>query len=90
MLITAFEPISCAMVLSALEHVCCRRPDRVVCTKAKIWIRRTPAEVLMDVAMSEVSDGALDVMNTINTGVLFTAILLMMMQLVLRLRTVNI
>ena len=78
------------MVLSALEHVCCRRPDRVVCTKAKIWIRRTPVEVLMDVAMSEVSDGALDVMNTINTGVLFIAILLMMMQLVMRLRTVNI
>ena len=78
------------MVLSALEHVCCRRPDRVVCTKAKIWIRRTPAEVLMDVAMSEVSDGALDVMNTINTGVLFIAMLLMMLHLVMRLRAVNI
>jgi hypothetical protein len=74
------------MVLSALEHVCCRRPDRVVCTKAKIWICSTPAEVLMDGAMSEVSDGALDVVNTINTVSLLTVILLMMMQLVLRLR----
>jgi hypothetical protein len=82
----AFEPISCAMVLSALEQVCCRRHDRVVCTKAKIWIRRAPADVLMDVAMSEVSDGALDVMNTIDTGVLLTVLVLMLMQLILRLR----
>ena len=86
MLIPAFEPISCAMALSALEHVCCRRPDRVACTKAKVWIRRTPTEILVDAAMSEVSDGALDVMNTINTGVLCTVLVLMLLQLCLRLR----
>jgi hypothetical protein len=80
----AFEPISCAFALSALEQVCCRRPDRVPCTKAKIWLRRAPADVLLDVAVSEVAEGAMDVMNTVDVGVLFAAAMLIIMQLMLR------
>ena len=80
----AFEPISCAFALSALEQVCCRRPDRVPCTKAKIWLRRAPADVLLDVAVSEVAEGAMDVMNTVDAGVLLAAAMLIIMQLMLR------
>lgn len=82
----AFEPISCAMALSALEHVCCKRPDRVVCTKARVWLRRAPAEVLMDVAVSEVSDGILNITNTVDTGVLLGVVCLILLQLTVRLR----
>jgi hypothetical protein len=82
----AFEPISCAMALSALEHVCCRRPDRIICTKARVWLRRAPAEVLMDVAVSEVSDGILNITNTVDTGVLLGVVCLILLQLTVRLR----
>lgn len=82
----AFEPISCAMALSALEHVCCKRPDRVICTKARVWLRRAPAEVLMDVAVSEVSDGILNITNTVDTGVLLGVVCLILLQLTVRLR----
>ena len=80
----AFEPISCAIALSALEQVCCRRPDRVPCTKAKIWLRRAPADVLLDVAVSEVAEGAMNVVNTVDAGVLLAAAMLIIMQLMLR------
>ena len=80
----AFEPISCAFALSALEQVCCRRPDRVPCTKAKIWLRRAPADVLLDVAVSEVAEGAMNVVNTVDAGVLLAAAMLIIMQLMLR------
>ena len=79
----AFEPISCAMALSALEHVCCRRPDRVPCTKARVWLRRAPVEVLMDVAVSEVSDCIMAIANTVDAGALIGGVvcLLLLLQL---------
>ncbi len=86
MMIPAFEPISCAFALSAIDQVCCRRPDRVPCIKARIWLRRAPAEMLLDIAVSEVSEGALDVMNTVDFGVLLATMMLIMMQLSVRLR----
>ena len=82
----AFEPISCAMALSAIEHVCCRRPDRVPCTKARVWLRRAPAEVLVDVAVSEVSEGIMDIANTVDTGVLLGVVCLILLQLSVRMR----
>jgi hypothetical protein len=86
-LIPAFEPLSCAMALSALEHVCCRRPDRVLCTKAKVWLRRTPSEVLLDVAVSEVADAVLGIANTVEAGVLLSAVILIALHLRIRMRS---
>ena len=77
----AFEPISCALALSALEHVCCRRPDRAACTKARVWLRRAPAEVLLEVAVNEVSDSILGIANTVDVTVLLGAVCLLLLQL---------
>ena len=88
-MLLAFEPISCAMALSALEHVCCRRPDRVPCTKARVWLRRAPADVLMEVAVSEVADSVLGIANTVDAGALLGGVVCLVL-LLLQLGMMNI
>jgi hypothetical protein len=75
MITLAFDPISCAVAMSALEHVC-TKPRRAI-HRARVWIRRTPSEVLLDVALNEFSDHVLGALNAVDARlVLIVAFLL--------------
>ena len=72
--VLAFDPISCAVAISALEHnaVCnnnSRRPHhhRAI-HRAKVWLRRAPSEVLVDAMLNEVSDHVLGVINAVDNN----------------------
>lgn len=56
-----FEPVSCAMALSALEHVL--RGPRRACPRAQLWLRRTPPDLFLDATLGEASDPLLDTLN---------------------------
>ena len=63
--ILAFDPISCAVAMSLLEHAACSlRPSRVCC-RAKVWLRRAP-ETILDAALNEVAEPTLDALNALD------------------------
>ena len=75
MITLAFDPISCAVAMSALEHICAK-PRRVM-HRARVWMRRTPSEVLLDVALNEMSDHVIGALNAVDRRlVLIVAFLL--------------
>jgi hypothetical protein len=61
----AFDPVSCAVAFSALERVC-TKPHRAM-QRARGWMRRTPSEVLVDVAVNEISDHILGAINSVDS-----------------------
>ena len=61
----AFDPISCAVAFSALERVC-TKPQRAM-QRARGWMRRTPSEVLVVVAVNEISDHILGAINAVDS-----------------------
>jgi hypothetical protein len=61
----AFDPISCAVAFSAFEHVC-TKPHRAI-QRAKVWMRRAPSEVMLDVALSEMSDHVIGAINSVDS-----------------------
>jgi hypothetical protein len=65
MITMAFDPISFAVAASALEHVC-TKPHRTM-HRARVWLRRAPSEVLMDVALNEISDHVIGVLNAMDS-----------------------
>ena len=65
MLGLCFEPVSCALALSAAEHVL--RAPRRVCPRARLWLRRTPSDLLLDAAVGEASDPLVDTLNLIDS-----------------------
>lgn len=64
MITLAFDPISCAVAASALEHMC-TKPRRAM-HRVRVWMRRAPSEVLLDVALNEVSDHVLGALNAVD------------------------
>ncbi len=64
MIPTAFDPVSCAVAVSALEHVC-TKPRRAM-HRARVWMKRAPSEVLVDVALNEISDHVLGAINSVD------------------------
>ena len=60
-----FEPISCAMALSALEHAL--RSPRRACPRAKVWLRRTPADLLLDATLGETGDPLIDALALLDS-----------------------
>jgi hypothetical protein len=79
---TAFDPISCAVAFSALEHVC-TKPQRVI-HRARVWMRRAPSEVLVDVALNEISDHVLGVVNSIDVRLLLIVSFIFILRLSLQ------
>jgi hypothetical protein len=79
MLRPCFEPVSCAIALSALEHVL--RAPRRACPRARLWLRRAPSDLLLDAALGEASDPLFDTLNLIDahsfpgTGLLLLGLL---------------
>ena len=65
MLRVCFEPVSCAMALSALEHVLLG--PRRACPRAKLWLRRAPADFFLDATLGEASDPFIDTLNTLDS-----------------------
>jgi hypothetical protein len=61
----AFDPLSCAVAFSALEHVCSSRPHRAM-QRARVWARRAPSEVMLDVVLNEMSDLVLGTINAMD------------------------
>jgi hypothetical protein len=60
----AFDPISCAVAFSAVEHIC-TKPHRAM-QRARVWMRRAPSEVMLDVALNEISDHVLGALNSMD------------------------
>jgi hypothetical protein len=50
------------VAMSLIEHAArCMRPSRI-CWRAKVWLRRAP-ETLLDAALNEVAEPALNALN---------------------------
>ena len=60
-----FEPMSCAMALSALEHAL--RSPRRACPRAKVWLRRTPGDLLLDATLGETGDPLIDALALLDS-----------------------
>jgi hypothetical protein len=60
-----FEPITCAIALSTLEHV--MRGPRRACPRAKLWLRRAPSDLLLDATLGEISDALINTLNLIDS-----------------------
>ncbi len=82
MITPAFDPISCAVAVSALEHVC-TRPRRAM-YRAKVWLRRAPSEVLVDVALNEISDHVLGAINAVDTRLVLIVTFIVFLRLTLQ------
>ena len=63
-MLLAFDPITCAVVFSAFEHVC-TKPRRAM-QRANVWMRRAPSEVILDVALNEISDHVIGALNSMD------------------------
>ncbi len=79
----AFDPISCAVAFSALEHVCAK-PFRAT-QRAKVWMRRAPSEVMVDVALNEVSDHVLGAINSVDPRLVLIISFIVLLRLSLQL-----
>lgn len=75
----AFDPISCAVAFSALEHVC-TKPGRAM-QRARVWVRRAPSEVMLDVALNEMSDHVLGALNAVDSRLLLILALIFALRL---------
>lgn len=82
MIALAFDPISCAVAVSALEHVC-SKPRRAI-HRARVWLKRTPSEVLVDVALNEMSDHVLGMVNSLDTRLVLIVTFLVCLRLTLQ------
>jgi hypothetical protein len=60
-----FEPVSCAMALSVLEHAL--QGPRRACPRAKLWLRRAPVDYLLDATLGEASDPLIDALNLLDS-----------------------
>ena len=79
----AFDPISCAVAFSALEHVC-TRPHRAI-HRAKVWMRRTPSEVILDVVLNEMSDHVIGVFNAMDSRLVVIVTFIVFLRLTVQL-----
>jgi hypothetical protein len=77
-----FEPLSCAVALSTLEHAL--QGPRRACPRAKVWLRRAPGDLFIDATLGEASDPFIDALNLIDSHaipgvrlVLFALVLLL-------------
>jgi hypothetical protein len=82
MISTAFDPISCAVAVSALEHVC-TKPRRAM-HRARVWMKRAPSEVLVDVALNEISDHVLGAINSVDTRLVVIVAFIVFLRLTLQ------
>ena len=80
--VLAFDPISCAVAISALEHVCNSRPRRAM-HRARVWLRRAPSEVLVDAMLNEVSDHVLGAINAVDTRLVLIVSFIVFLRLTL-------
>ena len=76
----AFDPISCAVAFSALEHVCTSRPRRAM-QRARVWAKRAPEEVMLDVVLNEMSDHVLGVLNMVDPQLVLLITLILLLRL---------
>ena len=81
--VLAFDPISCAVAISALEHVCNSRPHRAM-HRARVWLRRAPSEVLVDAMLNEVSDHVLGTINAVDTRLVLIVSFIVFLRLTLQ------
>ena len=79
----AFDPISCAVAFSALEHVC-TKPHRAI-HRAKVWMRRTPSEVILDVVLNEMSDHVIGVFNAMDSRLVVIVTFIVFLRLTVQL-----
>jgi hypothetical protein len=82
--VLAFDPISCAVAFSALEHVCnSSRPHRAM-HRARVWLLRAPSEVLVDAMLNEVSDHVLGAINAVDTRLVLIVSFIVFLRLTLQ------
>jgi hypothetical protein len=79
----AFDPISCAVAFSALEHVC-TKPHHAI-HRAKVWMRRTPSEVILDVVLNEMSDHVIGVFNAVDSRLVLIVTFIVFLRLTVQL-----
>ena len=81
----AFDPISCAVFISAFETTLCAcRPRRFI-PSARIWLRRIPEDIFTDVILNEAAEPLLDhVVNIIDAHSFLTAVILLIMVVLMR------
>jgi hypothetical protein len=77
MLLQAFEPLSGAIMLGMLEHVVCRTRPRALVPRARVWLRRN-SELWLDAIGQEMTEPALDGLNTVDARLALLAGLLLM------------